>query len=139
MKATGYQQIIIAGGDDDVTSAEIFDWVSPLLAGIPGGRWMTCQIELGPENEVLARLRQGESDTIVNLSLDGTAETARDVFSQLPGALSFTMLLLNDFTSQAVTLLDGIARWLNIYELREREIAPVVRLIETIEGMTAAV
>jgi hypothetical protein len=49
------------------------------------------------------------------------------------------MLLLNDFTSQAVTLLDGIARWLNIYELREREIAPVVRLIETIEGMTAAV
>lgn len=138
MQAHAYEQIIIAGGDEDVTSAELFDWVSPLLAGIPGGKWMSCQLELGPEQEVLARLRQGGSDHVLNLSLDANAEATREVFSQLPGAQSFTMLLLNDFTSQAVTLLDGIARWLNIYEVREREIAPVLKLIEMLETATMA-
>ncbi len=138
MKAHAYEQIIIAGGDEDVTSAELFDWISPLLAGIPGGKWMSCQLELGPEHEVLARFRQGGSDLVLNLSLDANAEATREVISNLPRAQSLTMVLLNDFASQAVTLLDGIARWLNIYELREREIAPVLKLIEMLETETMA-
>ncbi len=137
MHALAYEQIIIAGGDEDVNAAELFDWVSPLLAGIPGGRWMSCQIEFGPGDQVFARYRDGGSGRVLNLALDGAAEETRALVSRLPRAQSLTMLLLNDFTSQAVTLLDGIARWMNIYETGEREIAPALRLLAMLQAMTA--
>ena len=137
MNALAYEQIIIAGGDEDVSSTELFDWVSPLLAGIPGGRWMSCQIEFGPGDQAFARYRDGGSGEVLNLAL--AAEETRALVSRLPRAQSLTMLLLNDFTSQAVTLLDGIARWMNIYETGEREIAPALNLLAMLQAMTTTV
>ena len=46
MAPLAFEQIIIAGGDEDVSAGDLFDWVSPLLAGIPGGRWMSCEIDV---------------------------------------------------------------------------------------------
>ena len=53
----------------------------------------------------------------------------RDLLAQLPKADSVTMILLSDFSSQAVMLLDSVARWLNIYDIDEQCLAPVVRLL----------
>ena len=124
-----FEQIIIAGGDDDVTAAELFDWVSPLLAGIPGGRWMSCQIEIGEDGEVLAHYRHGATDMAVFISLDPQSPLTRDLLKQLPQAQSVTMILLSDYSSQAVMLLDSVARWLNIYDVDEDSLAPVVELL----------
>ena len=124
MQAVPFGQIIIAGGDEDVTSSELIVWIAPLLAGIPGGRWMSCQLDFGPGGEMLARLREGNGRSL-EIALAGP----QDFLGHLPEAQSLTMIMLDDFSSQAVTLLDGIARWLNIYETGAREVAPVVQML----------
>ena len=40
-----------------------------------------------------------------------------------------TVILLNDFSNQAVTLLDSIARWLSIHETDDGSLSPVLRLM----------
>lgn len=129
MAPLAFEQVIIAGGDDDVTAEELFDWVLPLLAGIPGGRWMSCQIDIGQDGRVQAHYRSGMSDMAVSITLDATAPMMRDLLQQLPRADSVTVILLNDYSSQAVMLLDSVARWLNIYDIDEDSLAPVVRLL----------
>ena len=132
-----FEQIIIAGSDEDVTAAELFDWVSPLLAGIPGGRWMSCQLDIAEDGEVLAHYRHGASDMAVFITLDAKSPVTRDLLQQLPRAESVTMLLLSDFSSQAVMLLDSVARWLNIYDLDEDSLAPVVQLLGSFQSILA--
>lgn len=133
-----FDQIIIAGCDEDVSSTELIEWIFPLLAGIPGGRWMSCQLEFGQAGEVLAHYRQGGCDRVLSIALDPLAQETRALTSHLPGAESMTMILLNDFTSQAMALLDGIARWLNIYEVEEQKLAPVLRLLGLFQTMMSA-
>ncbi|PZF75244.1 hypothetical protein DK847_19260 [Aestuariivirga litoralis] len=129
MAPLAFDQVIIAGGDEDVTAQELFDWVAPLLAGIPGGRWMSCQIDIGEDGRVLAHYRHGGSPIAVSITLDAGAPMARDLLQQLPRAESVTMILLSDYASQAVMLLDSVARWLNIYDIDEDSLSPVVRLL----------
>ena len=129
MAPLAFDQVIIAGSDDDVTADELFDWVAPLLAGIPGGRWMSCQIDIGEDGKVLAHYRTGTNDVSVAIMLDATAPLMRDLMCQLPRADSVTVILLSDYSSQAVMLLDSVARWLNIYDIDEDSLAPVVRLL----------
>lgn len=124
-----FEQIVIAGGDEDVTAEELFEWVSPLLAGIPGGRWMSCQFDIGEDGEVLAHYRHGASDMAVIISLDPQSPLTTDLLRQLPRSQSVTMILLSDFASQVITLLDSVARWLNIYDVDEESLAPVVNLL----------
>lgn len=124
-----FEQVIIAGGDEDVTAAELFDWVAPLLAGIPGGRWMSCQIDISEDGAVEARYRHGACDTDVCIMLDGQAPLTRDLLQHLPDAQSVTLILLSDYSSQAVMLLDSVARWLSIYDIDEESLAPVVQLL----------
>jgi len=138
MQCLSYDQIIIAGGDEDVSADELFEWVAPLLAGIPGGHWASCQLEHGPDNVVYACIREGGSGLVRNVSLDGLAQDTRALLERLPEGPSVTMILLSDFTSQAVTLLDGIARWLNIYETAQHEVAPVLSLLNGLTRVLAA-
>ena len=138
MQCLSYDQIIIAGGDEDVSADDLFEWVAPLLAGIPGGHWASCQLEHGPENTLYACIREGASGLVRNVALDGMAHETRALLEHLPEGPCVTMILLSDFASQAVTLLDGIARWLNIYETAEGEIAPVLHLMAGFTGMMAA-
>ena len=132
-----FEQVIIAGGDEDVSASELFEWVSPLLAGIPGGRWMSCQLDLAEDGGVLAHYRHGESHTEVCISLEPGAPLTRELLAQLPDAQALTMILLNDFSSQAVMLLDSVARWLNIYDIDEDSLAPVLRLLGGFHGLLA--
>ena len=129
MQALPYEQIIIAGGDEDVTSGELFEWVAPLLAGIPGGRWMSCQLEPGPGEELIAHLREGASGAVLSLPLGNHTAEAREILGQLPDAQSLTMIMLTDFASQAVTLLDGMAMWLNVFEADDPSIIPILDML----------
>ena len=66
---------------------------------------------------------------MVSLKLDASSPAAMDVLGLLPDAVSVTVILLNDFSSQAVTLLDSVARWLSIHETDDGTLAPVLRLM----------
>ena len=129
MAPLAFDQVIIAGGDEDMSAAELFDWVAPLLAGIPAGRWMSCQLDISEAGLVRAHYRHGMSATEICITLDPQAPLTRDLLEQLPDAQSVTMILLSDFSSQAVMLLDSVARWLSIYDIDEDNIAPVVQLL----------
>ena len=69
-----YQQIIIAGSDEDVSTGDLLEWVYPVLAGIPNGRWSSCELEFDSQSEVFARYRSGNSSIELNLSTGWTAE-----------------------------------------------------------------
>ena len=124
-----FDQIIIAGSDEDVSAEELFAWVAPLLAGIPGGRWMSCQLHTCADGRVLAQYRNGTTNTDVSITIDIDAPSVRNVLRQLPAAQSVTMILLCDYASQAVMLLDSVAGWINIYDIDDDSIAPVLRLL----------
>lgn len=132
-----FEQIIIAGSDEDVTGDELFDWVAPLLAGIPGGRWMSCQLDFADAGKVTAQYRSGASESAVCIALDATTPLMRELLEQLPRAESVTMILLSDCSSQAVTLLDSVARWLSLHDIDEDGLAPVVRLLGGFQGFLA--
>lgn len=132
-----FEQIIIAGGDEDVTADELFDWVAPLLAGIPGGRWMSCQFDIGENGDVLAHYRHGTSEMAVIINLDPQSPMTRELLNQLPKSQSVTMILLSDFGSQVITLLDSVARWLNIYDIDEASLTPVVKLLGGFQNILA--
>lgn len=134
-----FEQAIIAGGDEDVSAAELFDWVAPLLAGIPGGRWMSCQIDVAEDGMVQAHYRHGACGTGVSILLDPQAPVTRELLQHLPDAQSVTVILLSDYSSQAVMLLDSVARWLNIYDIDEESLAPVVQLLGGFQTLLAKV
>ena len=48
---------------------------------------------------------------MVSVRLDANSPAAADLLALLPEAESLTVILLSDVCSQAVTLLDCIARW----------------------------
>ncbi len=124
-----FEQVIIAGSDDDVSAEDLFEWVSPLLSGIPGGRWMSCQLDIRDDGQVLALYRHGGSGNAIRVTLEADEPMTRDLLRQLPAAQSVTVILLSDFSSQVVTLLDSVARWLNLYDIDEDGLGPVVRLL----------
>jgi len=99
---------------------------------------MSCQLDIGEDGKVLAHYRHGASDTAISISLDATGPMTRDLLAQLPKADSVTMILLSDFSSQAVMLLDSVARWLNIYDIDEQCLAPVVRLLGSFQSLLKA-
>lgn len=138
MAPLAFDQIIIAGGDEEVSAAELFDWVSPLLAGIPGGRWMSCQIDIDDAGQVEAFYRHGNSNVVVNVTMDSGAPMTRALLDMLPQSRSVTMILLSDFSSQAVMLLDSVARWLNIYDIDEECLTPVLRLLGSFQSLLKA-
>jgi hypothetical protein len=129
MAPLAFEQVIIAGGDEDVTAGDLFSWVSPLLAGIPGGRWMSCEIDRDAQGGIVANYRHGCCAQMVSIRLDAASPAARDMLDLLPEAESLAVILLSDFSSQAVTLLDGIARWLSIHDTDDAALAPVLRLL----------
>lgn len=137
MAPLAFDQMIIAGSDEDVTAEELFNWVAPLLAGIPDGRWMSCQFDAAEDGRLFAHYRHGASNTAVCVALDADAPLTRDLLRHLPEADSVTMLLLSDFSSQAVMLLDSVARWLSIYDIDEDSLAPVVRLLGSFQSLLA--
>lgn len=138
MAPLAFDQIIIAGGDEDVSAAELFDWVAPLLAGIPGGRWMSCQFDIDENGQVEAFYRNGNSKVVVTVTMASDAPMTRALLDLLPQSQSVTMILLSDYSSQAVMLLDSVARWMNIYDVDEPCLAPVLRLLGSFQSLLKA-
>ena len=132
-----FEQVIIAGSDDEVSAEELFEWVAPLLSGIPGGRWMSCQLDIRDDGQVLALYRHGGSGNAIRVMLEAGEPMTRDLLRQLPAAQSVTVILLSDFSSQVVTLLDSVARWLNLYDIDEDGLGPVVRLLGGFQTLLA--
>lgn len=130
-----FQQIIIAGSDEDVSTGEMLEWVYPVLAGIPNGRWSSCELEFHSQSEVFARYRSGNSSIELNLSTGWTAEDLAVFGSIIPGAPALALIMLDDYSSQVLTLMDGIAKWLNIFETSQHELKPVVALFERLAGV----
>ena len=71
----------------------------------------------------------------VCITLDPDGPLTRELLTQMPEAQSVTMILLSDYSSQAVMLLDSVARWLNIYDIDEQCLAPVVRLLGSFQSL----
>ena len=126
-----YQQIIIAGSDEDVSAGDLLEWVYPVLAGIPNGRWSSCELEFHSETEVFARYRSGDSSIELNLLTGWTAEDIASFGSIIPGAPALALIMLDDYANQVLMLMDGIAKWLNIFETSQDELRPIIRLFET--------
>ncbi len=61
LPADQFEHIIIAGMDDDISTADMLDWVYPVLVAIPGGRWSSCEIEFQSGTPVRVRYRSGKT------------------------------------------------------------------------------
>ena len=122
------EQLIIAGGDEDVSSDELLEWVSPLLAGIPQGRWATCQIDWATPTDVLARFRCGRNAGEFHFHAAWTAEEVQLIKSEVPSVDALALVVVETHSSQVITLLDSVASWLNLYEADNAAIAPFVKL-----------
>lgn len=130
-----FEQIIVAGGDEDVSTSDLLDWVDPILVGIPHGKWASCELEFQSDSVVFARFRTGMSEIEINTFADWTDEEVKMVASQIPGATSLAMVMLNDYTSQVMTLMDGVASWLSVFETSQNEMKPIVRLFDKLAAL----
>ena len=129
------EQIIVAGADEDVTARDLLDWIEPVLQAIPNGRWASCEIEFGPGDVVFARHRCGTCAAELSLHADWTPEETRQIAGAFPGGGALVIVSLSDYTSQVLSLMDGIARWFNVYPKDSPQLAPILRLLELVSGL----
>ncbi len=96
----GHEQLIVAGGDEDVCSDSLREWVAPLLAGIPSGRWTTCQIDISHAPEIFARFRSGSiGDSEIHLIAEWSNEDVQAVMRQIPSADALMVVVLDQYSS----------------------------------------
>lgn len=135
-----FNQIILAGGDDDISPADLVDWVYPVLCGIPAGRWLTCEIASANRGSLTARMRSGWRVPHLALCCTIPHKHAQPLRRLIPEAPPLLVILLDDHAAQVMTLLDGMARWLNVFEAADPALAPIVSLLNTYRGepLTAA-
>jgi hypothetical protein len=129
-----FGQVIIAGGDDEITPADLIDWVQPVLTGIPFGQWLTCELAPAGRGCLTTRIRRGAQ--VPHLALCSTIprRQARLLCGLLPEAPPMAVILLNDHAGQAMALLDGLASWLNVYEADEPALAHIISLLINYAG-----
>ena len=134
LPAPSFGQVIIAGGDDEITPADLIDWVQPVLSAIPSGQWLTCEIAAAGRGCLTARIRHGAR--VPHLALCSTIpqRQARLLRELLPEAPPLAVILLNDHAAQAMALLDGLAAWLNVFEAADPALAPIVSLLSSPAG-----
>ncbi|MFN4142009.1 hypothetical protein [Aestuariivirga sp.] len=133
-----FSQIIIAGGDEDIGPADLIDWIHPVLSGIPGGLWLTCEIGAGEQGLLTARLQSGTRAQHLALCQTVPRRHASRVRSLLPAPPPTALILLNDHAAQVMSLLDGMAQWLNLFEGDDPALAPILRLLDSLGEADAA-
>ena len=131
-----FGQIIIAGGDEETSPAELFEWVHPVLAGIPAGLWLTCEITAAGRGCLTARIRRGTGAPHLALCCTVPLRHARPVCRLLPVPPPTAVILLNDHAAQVMTLLDGMAAWLNVFEIGDPAVKPIMTLLAACVGRT---
>ena len=128
MLQSPFSQLIIAGGDEEIRPADLIDWVHPVLCGIPAGLWLTCEIAAAGRGCLTARIRNGAQVPHLALCCTIARRDAGPLRRLLPEAPA-AVILLNDHAAQVMTLLDGLARWLNVFEAGDPTLAPIVSLL----------
>jgi hypothetical protein len=123
-----FSQLIVAGGDDDIGPADLIDWISPVLSGIPAGLWITCEIAAAGRGCLTARVRNGAHVPHLALCRTIARRDARHLVRLLP-EVPAAVILLNDHAAQVMALLDGLARWLNVFETGDPALAPIVSIL----------
>jgi hypothetical protein len=123
-----FQHLVLAAGDDDLTGADMLGWIWPVLAGIPGGRWMSYEIETEDTGPYLVRLRQGTGafDSAGTHVFD-LSETA-DLEALFPDGSPLVLVLLDDYVEQVMSLLDSTVCWLNAFDTRDPAVQPLLGL-----------
>ncbi len=132
------EQVIIAGGDEDVAARDLIDWVRPLLPGIPGGRWQVCEIEFLAGGRFAVRYQSGAPGHTAAFTAGWRPDEAARIAAHLPGASSLAIIVLEDCTGQMMSLLDSAASWLGVYDLGCDGLEPVAALLRTCAGMAVA-
>jgi hypothetical protein len=128
LQHTPFSQLIIAGGDEDIGPADLIDWVHPVLNGIPAGLWLTCEIAETGRGCLTARIRSGAD--VPHLALCRTIpQREAMLLSRLLPEAPAAVILLNDHAPQVMTLLDGLARWLNVFEAGDPALAPIISML----------
>lgn len=122
-------QLIIAGGGEDATPAELLDWVSPVLRGVEGGLWLSCEVNPGGRGTLSARMRNGAMAPHLALCASIPRGQARRLRRLLPKPAPFAVVLLNDHAAQVMALLDGMAMWLNVFEADDPSIIPILDML----------
>ena len=123
-------QIIIAGGCEDISPAEMLGWISPLLYGIADGQWLTCEITRGARGSLTARLRTGAMAPHLTLCHGIPRRHAARLQRLRPRPAPAAVVMLNDHAAQVMTLLDGMAAWLYLFEADDPAIAAVTAMLE---------
>ena len=128
MQQVPYSQLIIAGGDEEIGSADLIDWINPVLSGIPEGLWLTCEIVPAERGCLTARIRNGACVPHLALCCTIPKRHARPLSRLLPTAPA-AVILLNDHAAQVMALLDGLASWLNVFEAEDPALQPIVSVL----------
>jgi len=123
-----FTQLIIAGGDDEIGPADLIDWIHPVLCGIPAGLWITCEIAPAGRGCLTLRIRNGAHVPHLSLCRTIPRRDAGPLSRLLPEAPA-AVILLNDHAAQVMTLLDGLARWLNVFEAEDPALAPIISML----------
>lgn len=128
MQQLPFSQLIIAGGDDEIGPSDLIDWVYPVLCGVRSGEWISCEVAAASRGSLTTRIRKGAQWP--HLALCRTiARRDADVLSRLLPDLPAAVIMLGDHAAQVMTLLDGLAHWLNVFEAGDPALAPIVSLL----------
>ena len=122
-------QMIIAGSCEDISPADMLGWITPLLSGIGDGQWLTCEIERSGRWAMTARLRTGAMAPHLTLCHSIPRLQAARLMRLKPRPAPAAVVMLNEHAAQVMTLLDGMAAWLYLFEADDPAIAAVTAML----------
>lgn len=122
-------QVIIAGSGEDISPADMLEWIAPVLCGIAQGQWLTCEISRAGRGALTTRLRSGAMAPHLSLCRTVPRRRARAIGRLLPKPGTAAVVMLNENAAQVMTLLDGMALWLNAFEADDPAIGPIIRML----------
>lgn len=122
-------QMIIAGSSDDVSAQDMMGWISPILQGIPGRLWLSCVLAPSEGGVLSITLRSGWSAPYLSLHRSLPRQKARTIRQLLPDTSPAIAILVNEHAPQILTLLDGMAGWLNLFDTTDPALSPIMSLL----------
>ena len=108
----------------------MLQWVWPVLAGIPAGRWMSYEIEPQDGSPPTVQLRCGTDSRGDRYVQPVGAAEAAELDILIPGSSPLVLILLDDHVEQIMSLLDSNVTWLNSFDTHDPAVRPLLSLCE---------
>lgn len=124
-----FSQIIIAGGDDDITPSDLIDWVHPVLAGSPPGEWFAAELALSGKDVLHMVCRCGR-EPAPTAALGGLSPEERLSLMHCLPQHDVAVIMLERHGPQVMALLDNVARWLTVFDRDDPALTPLLWLLE---------